>query len=65
MTARSAPGATIALGSIDTGNADRDAHVRQADLMDVERRPAMTYLSNGVSEKDDDWSLDGELPSVT
>ncbi|MEU8486185.1 YceI family protein [Streptomyces sp. NPDC048641] len=53
--------ATIALASIDTGNADRDAHVRQADLLDVERRPTMTYVSHGVSGKDDDWSLEGEL----
>ena len=30
-----------ALASIDTGNADRDAHVRSADLLDVERRPTM------------------------
>ncbi|MFE5009274.1 YceI family protein [Streptomyces sp. NPDC056696] len=51
MTARSAPGATIALGSIDTGNADRDAHVRQADLMDVERRPAHDVrVERGVGE---------------
>ncbi|MET7513479.1 YceI family protein [Streptomyces sp. NPDC005480] len=53
--------ATIALASIDTGNADRDAHVRQADLLDVERRPTMTYVSHGVSGKGDDWSLEGEL----
>ncbi|RVU22102.1 polyisoprenoid-binding protein [Streptomyces antnestii] len=53
--------ATIALASIDTGNADRDAHVRAADLLDVERRPTMTYVSHRVSGKDDDWSLEGEL----
>ena len=27
--------ATIAVGSIDTGNADRDAHVLPPDLLDV------------------------------
>ena len=37
--------ATIALASIDTGNADRDGHLRSADLLDVERRPTMTYRS--------------------
>ena len=29
------------LASIDTANADRDAHVRSADLLDVEQRPTM------------------------
>ncbi|WP_338695400.1 YceI family protein [Streptomyces sp. Q6] len=53
--------ATIALASIDTGNADRDAHTRSADLLDVERRPTMAFRSTGVSGSADDWSLEGEL----
>ncbi|MEV3857815.1 YceI family protein [Streptomyces sp. NPDC050095] len=53
--------ATIALASIDTGNADRDAHTRSADLLDVERRPTMTFRSVGVSGAAEDWSLEGEL----
>lgn len=53
--------ATIAMASIDTGNADRDAHVRSADLLDVENRPTMTFRSTGVRGKGSDWTLDGEL----
>ncbi|MEV0116191.1 YceI family protein [Streptomyces sp. NPDC050844] len=53
--------ATIALASIDTGNADRDAHVRAPDLLDVERRPTMTFRSTRVAGKEDDWTLEGEL----
>ncbi|MGY0023192.1 YceI family protein [Streptomyces sp. cg35] len=53
--------ATIALASIDTGNADRDAHTRSADLLDVERRPTMTFRSTEVSGADEDWSMAGEL----
>lgn len=53
--------ATIALDSIDTGNADRDAHVRSADLLDVERRPTMTFRSTRVQGDDADWFLEGEL----
>ncbi|MFI6871996.1 YceI family protein [Streptomyces sp. NPDC050400] len=53
--------ATISLASIDTGNADRDAHTRSADLLDVERRPTMVFRSTGVSGSDEDWSLVGEL----
>ncbi len=34
---------TVALESIDTGNADRDAHVRSPDLLDVATRPTMTF----------------------
>ncbi|MFH8486409.1 YceI family protein [Streptomyces longisporoflavus] len=53
--------ATIALASIDTGNTDRDAHVRAPDLLDVERRPTMTFRSTRVLGKEDEWSLEGEL----
>ena len=42
--------ATIDLASIDTGNADRDAHVRSADLLDVERRPTMAFRSTSITE---------------
>ncbi|MFJ4712451.1 YceI family protein [Streptomyces sp. NPDC088785] len=53
--------ATISLASIDTGNADRDAHTRSADLLDVERRPTMVFRSTRVSGSDEDWSLEGEV----
>jgi polyisoprenoid-binding protein YceI len=54
-------GATIDLASIDTGNTDRDAHVRSPELLDVERRPTMTYRSTRVSGKGEEWSMEGEL----
>lgn len=53
--------ATVDLASIDTGNKDRDAHVRAPDLLDVERRPTMTFRSTRVVGKEDDWTLEGEL----
>ncbi|MEU6377849.1 YceI family protein [Streptomyces sp. NPDC046909] len=53
--------AEIALASIDTGNPDRDAHTRSADLLDVEKRPTMTFRSTRVSGSGEDWSLEGEL----
>ncbi|MEU8803694.1 YceI family protein [Spirillospora sp. NPDC048819] len=53
--------ATIDLASIDTGNAQRDAHVRSADFLDVETYPTMTYRSTGVRPDGDDFVLDGEL----
>jgi polyisoprenoid-binding protein YceI len=53
--------ASVDLASIDTGNADRDAHVRSADFLDVERYPTLTYRSTGIRSEGDDWVVDGEL----
>lgn len=40
--------AAIDAASIDTGVADRDAHLRSADFLDVERYPEMTFKSTQV-----------------
>ena len=53
--------ATIELSSIDTGNTDRDNHVRTADFFDVEAHQQMTYTSTGVRASGSDFILDGEL----
>lgn len=53
--------ATIATASLDTGHADRDAHVRSADLLDVENRPAMVFRSTGISGSAGNYSMAGEL----
>jgi polyisoprenoid-binding protein YceI len=53
--------AEIELASVDTGNADRDAHVRNADFLDVQRYPAMTYASTGLRRDGDGFVLDGNL----
>ena len=53
--------ATIDLSSIDTGNPDRDAHIRSADFFDVDTHKTMTYRSTGVRLDDDGYVLDGEL----
>ena len=53
--------ATVHLDSIDTGNPDRDAHVRGPEFLDTERNPTMTFRSTGVSGAGDAWALEGEL----
>ncbi len=53
--------ATVDLGSIDTGNAQRDAHIRSADFFEVEANQRMTYRSTGVRVDGDGYVLDGEL----
>jgi polyisoprenoid-binding protein YceI len=52
--------ATVDLSSIDTGNKDRDAHVLSADILDVERRPTLTFRSTSVTGSGDEWQLHGE-----
>jgi polyisoprenoid-binding protein YceI len=53
--------ATIELGSIDTRQEQRDAHVRSADFFDVENHPQMTFRSTAVRADGADWVVDGEL----
>ncbi len=53
--------AEIDLSSIDTGNDQRDAHIRSADFFEVENYPKMTYKSTAVRADGDDYILDGEL----
>ena len=47
--------------SIDTGVADRDAHLRSADFFDVETYPEITFVSTDVSRDGDDWAITGDL----
>ncbi|HEX4820449.1 MAG TPA: YceI family protein [Acidimicrobiales bacterium] len=53
--------ATIELASIDTGNPDRDNHIRSADFFETDTFKTMTYRSTGVRVDGDDYVLDGEL----
>ena len=58
----SAVTASIELGSIDTRQEQRDAHIRSADFFDADNHPTMTFRSTGVRVEDEaDWFVDGEL----
>ena len=39
---------TVNVASIDTGNPDRDAHLRSPDFFDVERYPQMTFETTSI-----------------
>lgn len=52
---------TVQLASIDTGSADRDAHLRGADFFDVANNPEMTFQSTGVRQRGDEFVLSGDL----
>lgn len=53
--------ANVAVDSIDTGNADRDAHVLAPDMLDVARRPTLAFRSTRIRGEGADWVLEGEL----
>ncbi|MBF6326922.1 YceI family protein [Nocardia transvalensis] len=53
--------ATIYLDSFDTGNADRDGHVRSADLLDVENRPTLTFTATEPVRIAEDFQVTGEV----
>lgn len=53
--------ATVDLRTIETGNADRDAHLRSADIFDVEQYPEMNYRSHAVRWDGDDLVVEGQL----
>ena len=55
--------ATVNLASVDTGDAGRDAHLRNADFFDLDGggSPTMTFASTGIKDDDGDYVLYGDL----
>ena len=53
--------ATVDIASIDTANADRDAHVLSPDLIDVAQRPTMAFRSTRVAGAGSEYQVDGDL----
>jgi polyisoprenoid-binding protein YceI len=52
----------IDAASIDTGTPDRDAHLRSADFLDVERFPHLSFRSTEVEQVDEDvYRVTGDL----
>ncbi len=51
----------IQITSIDTRNADRDAHIRSAEILDLEHYPVMTFVTTSVRENGANYLLDGTL----
>jgi len=53
--------ATVDLSSVNTGEPNRDNHIRSADFFEVESHPEMTFRSTGVRPDGDNFLLDGDL----
>ncbi|MBI2245800.1 MAG: YceI family protein [Nocardioides sp.] len=51
----------IQTASIDTGVADRDAHLRSADFFDADQNKEITFVSTKVERGGEDWVITGDL----
>ncbi|MCB9670978.1 MAG: YceI family protein [Alphaproteobacteria bacterium] len=53
---------TVDMASVDTGNADRDAHLAKSDFFDIANHPTMTFKSTKMKAgKDGAFTLTGDL----
>ena len=53
---------TIQAASIDTGNTNRDNHLRSGDFFDVEKFPAITFKSTAIAAKSkNEFAVTGDL----
>lgn len=53
--------ATIQTASFDSGDVNRDGHVRGEDFFDVEKFPEISFISNAIVPKGDAYELQGDL----
>ena len=53
--------AEVSTALVNTGNEQRDAHLRSAEFFDVEKYPTATFVSTGVRPDGDNYVLDGDL----
>ncbi|MGW0777434.1 YceI family protein [Streptomyces sp. NPDC002835] len=59
---RSTASIDVDIASVDTGMADRDAHLRSADFFDAEKFPKMTFRSTGAEQLGGDkYRITGDL----
>ncbi|MGO4385440.1 YceI family protein [Specibacter sp. RAF43] len=53
--------AVVKTASFDSGDANRDTHVRSADFFDVEKYPDMTFRATSVEGEGEEYTLTGDL----
>lgn len=53
--------ADVELASVDTGQADRDAHLRSTDFFDAAQHPVMAFRSTAVTGGGGDYEMVGDL----
>lgn len=53
--------AVVKTASFDSGDANRDGHVRGEDFFDVEKYPELTFTSTHITAKGETYDLTGDL----
>jgi polyisoprenoid-binding protein YceI len=53
--------AEVDLSSVDTNNADRDAHLRSTDFFGTDQHPVMTFRSTAVTGAGENYEMAGDL----
>ena len=59
--ASSSVNAEIEMGSVQTGNPDRDAHLASSDFFNAETNPTMTFRSTAISGEGEEYTMVGDL----
>lgn len=59
--AQSSVSVTVQTSSIDTNQADRDAHLRSDDFFSAERFPTMTFVSRSITASGGHFAVAGDL----
>ncbi|MDF1562758.1 MAG: YceI family protein [Deltaproteobacteria bacterium] len=52
---------TIDATTVDTGNEQRDRHLKTADFFDIKKHPTITFVSKKVEKKGDELKVSGDL----
>lgn len=52
---------TVDVAAVDTGWAERDAHLRSPDFFDVEKFPEMRFVSTSIEPHHHAWRMTGDL----
>ena len=58
---KSSVNATVDVTTVDTGVAQRDAHLKSPDFFDVAKFPAMTFVSKKITGSGDEYHVIGDL----
>jgi polyisoprenoid-binding protein YceI len=53
--------AEVQMGTVRTGNADRDAHLASSDFFNADVNPTMTFVSTNIAGDGEEYTLSGDL----
>jgi polyisoprenoid-binding protein YceI len=59
--ASSSVSADIEMGTVTTGNTDRDAHLASSDFFNADTNPTMTFRSTSISGEGEEFTMIGDL----